>query len=84
MIGIELRDEEYNELIDYAKEIVEEADEVKSKACMVIKRLSMLDEDDEDEDEMEEENGPMYRGGRSGSSAAYRKSRIRRMRKRMR
>ena len=46
--------------------------------------LSMLDEDDEDEDEMEEENEPMFRGGRSGSSTAYRKSKIRRMLKRMR
>ena len=82
MIGIELRDEEYNELIDYAKEIVEEADEVKSKACMLIKRLAMIEPDEDEEDE-EYEEPVVYKNGGSGSNAAYRKSKIRRMLKRM-
>lgn len=66
MIGIELRDEEYDELISYAKEIVKEAHEIKDKSCMLIKRLALIDDEEYDYED-EEDDEPNYRG------VAYRK-----------
>ncbi len=81
MYAIEFRDEEYNELIEDAQTLVEEAHKMKKRACKLIKKLSEQPMDEEDDDEeMETEyrhyqdSMPMYKRS-SGYRPSYRRMR---------
>lgn len=79
MIGVEFRDEEYQQLVEEAHELVKDMSKLKKKACHLIKALAGLSEEDEggfededpryDDDVRESEMAmrSMYRGGRGGS-----------------
>ncbi len=57
MIGVEFRDEEYQQLIEEAHELVKGMNKMKRKACKLIKALAGLGEEEE---EGFEEEDPAY------------------------
>ena len=77
MIGVEFRDEDYQELIEEAHKLVKDMTKIKRGACKIVKALAgMSGEDYDEEEEFEEEEdfreepsyrGAMYRRGGSGT-----------------